>query len=114
MRKKLAKIDDLPEGTTKRFSFKRAGIRVNAFVANYRGEIVGYENLCRHQPLPLDYGDGEFFNSDGSLFVCQTHGAFYEPRSGMCVEGPCAGASLHPLNIEITHDEIHLVDLPTE
>lgn len=30
MRKKLAKLDDLPEGTTKRFSFKRDGIRVDA------------------------------------------------------------------------------------
>ena len=59
MRKKLAKLDDLPEGTTKRFSFKRDGIRVDAFVANYRGEIVAFENLCRHQPLTLDYGDGE-------------------------------------------------------
>jgi nitrite reductase/ring-hydroxylating ferredoxin subunit len=114
MPKKLAKLDDLPEGTTKRFSFKRDGIRVDAFVANYRGEIVAYENLCRHQPLTLDYGDGEFFSSDGSLFVCQTHGAMYHPKTGLCIEGPCTGASLHPLNIEITDGEIHLVDLPTE
>ena len=111
MGKKLAKVDDLPEGTTKRFSFLRNGIRMDAFVANYKGEFVAYENLCRHQPLSLDYGDSEFFSSDGSLFVCQTHGAIYHPNTGLCIEGPCAGASLHPLNIEITNGEIHLVDL---
>ena len=40
MRKKIVKLDDLPEGTTKRFSFKRDGIHVDAFVANYKGQIV--------------------------------------------------------------------------
>ena len=110
MRKQVAKLDDLPEGTTWQFSFKRDGIRVDAFVANYKGEIVAYENLCRHQPLTLDYGDGQFFNSDGSLFVCQTHGAMYHPKNGLCVEGPCSGASLHPLDIEVTGGEIYLVD----
>ena len=109
MRKQVASLDELQEGTTRQFSFQRDGIRVDAFVANYKGEIVAYENLCRHQPLTLDYGDGQFFNSDGSLFVCQTHGAMYHPQNGLCVEGPCAGASLHPLEIEIADGEIHFV-----
>jgi nitrite reductase/ring-hydroxylating ferredoxin subunit len=38
----------------------------------------------------------------------------YHPKTGLCIEGPCTGASLHPLNIEITDGEIHLVDLQTE
>ena len=109
MRKKIAKFDDLPEGTTKRFSFQRDGVRVDAFVANFKGEIVAYENLCRHLPITLDYGDGEFFSNDGSLFVCQTHGAFYEPKTGLCVAGPCTGASLLPLKTELTDGEIFLV-----
>ena len=44
MRKKIAKLLDLPEGTTKRFSFNRNGVRVDAFVANFMGDIVAYEN----------------------------------------------------------------------
>ena len=110
MRRKIAKLEDLPEGTTKRFSFQRDGMRVDAFVANFKGDIVAYENLCRHLPITLDYGDGEFFSSDGSLFVCQTHGAMYHPKNGLCVEGPCSGASLHPLDIEVTGGEIYIVD----
>ena len=109
MRKKIAKLEDLPEGTTKRFSFQRDGMRVDAFVAKFKGEIVAYENLCRHLPITLDYGDGEFFSNDGSLFVCQTHGAFYEPKSGLCVAGPCTGASLIPLETEQTDGHIFLV-----
>jgi nitrite reductase/ring-hydroxylating ferredoxin subunit len=109
MRKKIANVDDLPEGTTKRFSFKCNGVRVDAFVANFKGEIVAYENLCRHLPVTLDYGDGEFFSNDGSLFVCQTHGAFYEPKTGLCVAGPCTGASLIPLKTELADGAIFLV-----
>ena len=30
---------------------------------------------------------------------CQTHGAIYEPDTGLCVRGPCAGASLFALEI---------------
>ena len=109
MRKKIAKLEDLPEGTTKRFSFKRDSMRVDAFMANFKGEIVAYENLCRHLPITLDYGDGEFFSNDGSLFVCQTHGAFYEPKNGLCIAGPCTGASLIPLETEQSDGHIFLV-----
>jgi len=39
MPKKVARLDDLPEGATRQFSFQRDGVRVDAFVANYKGEI---------------------------------------------------------------------------
>lgn len=109
MRKKIAKLLDLPEGTTKRFSFNRNGVRVDAFVANFKGDIVAYENLCRHLPITLDYGDGEFFSKNNNFFVCQTHGAFYEPKTGLCVSGPCVGASLIQLSTELNDDEVFLV-----
>ena len=95
MRKKIVRLEDLPEGTTKRFSFQRDGMRVDAFVANFKGDIVAYENRCRHLPITLDYG--------------QTHGAFYEPKTGLCIDGPCTGASLIPLETELSDGHIFLV-----
>ena len=109
MRKKIAKLMELPKGATKRFTFKREGVLIDAFVANFNGDIVAYENLCRHLPITLDYGDGEFFSTDNRFFVCQTHGAFYEPKTGLCIAGPCVGASLIPLETELVDDEIFLV-----
>ncbi len=109
MRKKIAKLVELPEGATKRFSFRRDGVLIDAFIANFKGDIVAYENLCRHLPITLDYGDGQFFNKDDSFFVCQTHGAFYEPKTGLCIAGPCVGASLIPLKTELAEGEIFLV-----
>ncbi|SVA75908.1 uncharacterized protein METZ01_LOCUS128762, partial [marine metagenome] len=28
-----------------------------------------------------------------------THGAVYEPNTGLCTRGPCAGASLYALEV---------------
>jgi len=104
----IAQVNDLPEGATAKFSFRRDGIRVDGFVAHFEGRFVAYENRCRHLPVSLDYGDNQFFTGDRNFLVCQTHGAVYEPATGLCVQGPCAGASLHPLEIEVSDGEIRL------
>ncbi len=92
---------ELREWDTRMFTFKRDGIRIEAFVARVDGKVVAYENLCRHLPVSLDYGDGRVWDSKKRFFVCFTHGARYEPRTGKCVEGPCGGASLHVIETEL-------------
>lgn len=104
----ILKASDLKEGDTHVFHFKRDGIRIDAFVARVKGVLVAYENLCRHLPVSLDYGDGRFWDTKKHFFVCYTHGARYEPRTGKCVDGPCGGASLHSLRVEEKEGWIHL------
>ena len=104
----LGRASELAEGATCKFSFKRAGKIISGFVARHGGKIVAYENVCRHLPLPLDDGAGKFFTKDGSYFLCQNHGALFEPLTGLCTRGPCAGENLQPLAIEVVEDEIRL------
>lgn len=59
-----------------------------------------YLNQCRHLPIPLDGGSRRFL-IDGQL-QCGTHGARYRRRDGLCVLGPCRGASLFALPVEIS------------
>jgi nitrite reductase/ring-hydroxylating ferredoxin subunit len=89
----------LPEGQTQKFEFTRDGIWREGFVARFRGTLVAYENVCRHLPIALDYGDGRFFDRSGEHFLCQNHGALYEPLTGVCVRGPCEGARLKSLRL---------------
>jgi nitrite reductase/ring-hydroxylating ferredoxin subunit len=105
-RKCLATIEELRAKRTIKFTYREEGISREGFLAFIEGEIVCYENVCRHLPLPLDYGDGQFFMADKKHFVCQTHGAMYDPQSGLCVAGPCAGASLKKIRFEVRGDEI--------
>lgn len=109
-RKQIALANELTEGKTLKVQFTRGGKLVDAFVARFRGQLVAYENLCRHLPLTLDYDDDRFFSRDGKHFICQTHGAIYDPVTGLCVRGPCQGESLKPLKIEVRGGAVWLVE----
>ncbi|MFW2388641.1 MAG: Rieske (2Fe-2S) protein [Polyangiales bacterium] len=76
------------------------GIPIVALVLrDANGRIVAYRNLCRHLPVPLDGGTGEFLSEDQAHLVCGTHGAIYRLLDGYCVDGPCEGLSLQALNV---------------
>jgi hypothetical protein len=55
---------------------------------------------CRHQSLPLDFGDAHYFDEAYDALVCCHHGARYRPESGECFAGPCLGGRLTPLVVE--------------
>lgn len=102
----LGTVEELKARRTIKFGYKEEGIPREAFVAYFGGQIVCYQNVCRHVPITLDYGDGQFFTPDGGHFICQTHGATYEAGTGICVAGPCVGASLKKLTVQLVRDEI--------
>ena len=105
----IAKLADLKQGQAVRFAFTVEGISREGFVVRFQGRVVAYENVCRHLPVALDFGDGNFFTTDGRHFICSQHGAIYEPLTGLCVRGPCEGASLKPLPVEIDGASVVLV-----
>jgi len=108
--KRLASVEELRQKKTILFKFHRDGIQYDGFLAWYNGEVLAYENRCRHIPISLDYGDGRFFTPDGQFFICQTHGATYEPLTGKCIAGPCPGSFLTKVPIEVSNGEILLVE----
>ena len=81
-------------GTGVRFEIERAGIPLPAFAVRFRGVVRAYVNECRHQATELDWNPGEFFDAERLYLICATHGAVYEPDSGLCIDGPCRGARL--------------------
>ncbi len=95
----IAREAEVAAGGTLKFAYVLDGVPREGFLARVGGRIVAYENVCRHLPLSLDLDDNRIFTRDRKYFVCQTHGAVYEPLSGLCVQGPCAGASLKPLRV---------------
>jgi nitrite reductase/ring-hydroxylating ferredoxin subunit len=86
-----------------RFSFSHAG-----------AGAVAYVNSCPHIGLPLDLKPGTMFNPDIGYFICSTHGALFEPDSGLCVGGPCVGRHLVPVAITREGDVIRAVQAPAK
>jgi nitrite reductase/ring-hydroxylating ferredoxin subunit len=77
-----------------RFEVCRDGETLAAFAVRFRGVARAYVNECRHQSTELDWNPGEFFEAERLYLICATHGALYEPDTGLCIDGPCRGASL--------------------
>ncbi len=78
-------------GTGVRFELVAGGQPATGFAVRHRGHVHGYVNRCAHVAMELDWQPGEFFDFDRELLICATHGAVYEPATGVCVGGPCAG-----------------------
>jgi nitrite reductase/ring-hydroxylating ferredoxin subunit len=96
----VATVEALGKKQSAKFRFRREGIMRDGFVALFEGKVVVYENICRHLPITIDYGDNRFFTGDGKNIICQTHGAVYEPLTGLCFQGPCEGSSLFKVPFE--------------
>jgi nitrite reductase/ring-hydroxylating ferredoxin subunit len=105
-RKFVGNIAELAHGTSKKFTLRCAGNIIEAMLINYEGEVFAYLNRCRHIALSLDWVDNQFFTEDKRYLICANHGATYEPRTGECIWGPCAGASLQEVPLEIEDGNI--------
>ena len=83
-----------------RFDTVWQGRPANAFVIRFRGRVHAYLNRCAHVAVELDWQLGRFFDVDAEHLICSTHGATYAPESGLCVRGPCKGATLIAVPVE--------------
>jgi nitrite reductase/ring-hydroxylating ferredoxin subunit len=84
----------LKQGETRMFTFPSRYGDLQGFVIRYRDALHAYENKCLHWPIPLDFGDGEFYYEKIDRIVCKNHGAEYDPATGICDAGPCQGEAL--------------------
>jgi len=58
--------------------------------------------------VELDWNPGVLFDVSGEFLACAMHGALFEPDTGTCVAGPCAGLCLEPLSINESEGNIYL------
>ena len=78
----LSETEAVIDGETQSLIVRRHGERVQAWL-----------NICPHAGRRLDWSPGRFLVDKGRL-VCAAHGATFELEHGLCVAGPCRGASL--------------------
>ena len=74
------------------------GRPARGFALRIDGHAVAYLNQCAHVPVEMDWREGEFLDLERRWIVCAVHGATYDPATGHCVAGPCAGARLRRIS----------------
>lgn len=92
-------------GAAVNFEIRRHGKVLPAIAVAHAGQIHAYVNVCPHRGTTLDWQPGEVFDESGLYLICATHGALFEPATGLCIAGPCQGDSLQkiPVRLEAQH-----------
>ena len=70
-------------------------------LVRHREGVSAFRNRCPHAGTPLDWMPDAFFNLEGTHLQCATHAALFDPVSGACVAGPCAGDGLETFPVEV-------------
>ena len=107
----IARVEEMAPGSVKKFWLICQKYRIDCFLINYQGKYHAYINRCRHMTTPLDFVRYQFFTEDGKRLICLTHGALYEPETGLCIDGPCKGLSLYRLPVLVDQGNV-LVGCP--
>ncbi|PIQ38576.1 MAG: ferredoxin [Lysobacterales bacterium CG17_big_fil_post_rev_8_21_14_2_50_64_11] len=88
-----AVLAELPEGAASEAVLAIDGDAASLIVTRVAGCVHAFRNVCPHAGRRLDWAPGAFLIDRGRL-VCAAHGASFDMASGLCVAGPCKGASL--------------------
>jgi naringenin degradation protein FdeD len=96
----LCRLEELPDGTSKGFP-PAAGGFAGLFAVRQAGAVHVFVNSCPHLGVPLDWTPDRFLSADGNRIVCATHGAEFRIADGACLRGPCFGAALERVLIQI-------------
>jgi len=97
----------LEGGKGVRFPVTAGGHDAVGFVVRYGGVVYGYLNRCAHVPIELDWEHGDFFEGGGHYLMCSTHGAMYQPETGLCRGGPCKGGRLRVIRLEESANQVY-------
>jgi len=100
-RRRLCRLDDIPDGAAKGFTLDTPEGPCDIFVYRAGGSARAFVNSCPHQGSPLDWVPDQFIGPDGEHFLCATHGALFRTEDGICIAGPCPGERLQPVAIAV-------------
>lgn len=106
MTKRLCALADLADPGSLAVNMEQSGLPWDLCVVRKNDQVFAYINHCPHAGSPLDWVPGEFLSVDKAHIQCATHHALFEIESGKCVNGPCVGDRLKPVDIEIVGDEV--------
>jgi len=77
----------LDGGKAVRFDLPHGHGSAPCFTMRFDGKVFAYVNRCPHRGTELDWNPGEVFDETGLYLICATHGAMFDPQTGLCISG---------------------------
>lgn len=97
----LCQLQDLQDPGSRGVTLQQGGRPLDVFIVRGDGGVHAYVNSCPHTGSPLEWNEHQFLSLDGRHIQCAMHAALFRLTDGMCVAGPCTGASLTPIPVEV-------------
>lgn len=97
----ICALDELADPGARGFTLGGGDWPLRGVVVRRGPSLNAYVNRCPHAGHPLNLRPNEFLTPDRSLLLCHSHGALFEFATGLCVAGPCTGARLRPVPVDV-------------
>jgi nitrite reductase/ring-hydroxylating ferredoxin subunit len=97
----ICALAELDNPGSRAFTIGSGDWPLSGFVVRHGPAVHAYRNRCPHAGHPLNLRPHRFLTPDGSMVLCNSHGAIFEMATGICVAGPCAGARLRSIPVVV-------------
>ena len=106
----LLRLDQLEDGGLHETEASLEGNDAESLILLREGDTVrAWLNVCPHAGRRLDWAPGRFRKDKQGRLVCAVHGATFELQGGECIAGPCRGAALRTIPVEVADGVVRLV-----
>jgi nitrite reductase/ring-hydroxylating ferredoxin subunit len=105
----LSPLSAIPEGGFIAVDANIAGESESIILHRDAAGVRAWLNICPHAGRRLDLSPGRFLMDKGRL-MCPMHGALFRTTDGECVAGPCRGAHLKAVAIEVVDEDVVLAE----
>ena len=105
---RLCAAADVPDGQGKEIVFGEGKDAFRVVVLRLGERLFAFHNCCAHFSIPLNYEPDRFHVFDGDLLMCAHHTAIYRIVDGVCIDGPCVGATLTAIPVTQSTGEIEI------
>jgi len=103
---RLCRLGELADPGSREFSFGTGDWPLEFFVVRRAEEVFGFVNRCPHAGHALNWQPDRFLTREQDLILCNSHGARFRIADGICISGPCPGASLESITVSIVEGQI--------
>jgi len=102
----LCKTSEMENLSCKSFQIKIGRKETDIFLVKKDEHVFAYQDICPHAQAPLEWNPDEFLDEKKESIICAMHGAKFTIETGDCISGPCKGAALTTVKIELIDGDI--------
>ncbi|WP_421868925.1 Rieske (2Fe-2S) protein [Motiliproteus sp.] len=106
----ICRIDEIEEGQSKGLDWGEHKL----IAVKHQGQLYLYLNRCPHRGIPLEWQPDQFLDLERQFIQCSTHGALFRIETGDCIQGPCQGQALQPIEYSLRDGTVWVEPIATE